>query len=119
MDITGKLIQILPLQEGNGKNGPWKKQDYVIETVEQYPKKVVFNLWTSGIDQFSHLLHVGAVVKVFINLESREYNGKWYTDVRAWKIESISNDGHDQSNSKTNQSDFNSTPPADDDDLPF
>jgi len=117
MDITGKIIQILPLQEGNGKNGPWKKQDYVLETIEQYPKKVVFNLWTNGIEQYGYLLGLHAVVKVFINLESREYNGKWYTDVRAWKVESVSSDTNTQS-PPTYTPDFN-TVPKEDDDLPF
>jgi hypothetical protein len=45
MDISGKVIQILPKQTGAGKNGPWEKQDYVIEIQGTYPKKVCFNLW--------------------------------------------------------------------------
>lgn len=85
MELVGKIIKILPLQEGQGANGPWKKQDFIIETEEQYPKKVCFNAWGDKITQFN--LQEGQSYKVSINIESREYNERWYTDVRAWKVE--------------------------------
>jgi len=85
MELVGKIIKILPLQSGEGNNGPWKKQDYIIETEEQYPKKVCFNVWGDKIDQFK--VQEGQAYKVSINIESREYMEKWYTDVRAWKLE--------------------------------
>ena len=85
MELVGKIIKILPLQEGQGANGPWKKQDYIIETEEQYPKKVCFNAWGDKITQFN--VQEGQSYKVSINIESREYNERWYTDVRAWKVE--------------------------------
>lgn len=81
MEITGKIIQVLDLQSGVGRNGTeWKKQDYVLETNDQYPKKICFNIWGDKIDQIA--LQVGEDVTVSISVESREYNGKWYTDVR-------------------------------------
>lgn len=85
MEIQGTVKQILPVQSGSSKNGQWKKQDFILETEAQYPKLVCINMWGDKIDEFS--LVVGEKVKVFINLESREYNGRWYTDVKAWKVE--------------------------------
>ncbi|MBL7812845.1 MAG: DUF3127 domain-containing protein [Bacteroidetes bacterium] len=84
MDITGKVIQILPKQTGQGKNGTWEKQDYVIETEGRYPKKLCFNLWGDKINSFN--LKDGDQIQVKFDLESREYNGRWYTEVRAWDI---------------------------------
>ena len=82
MEIRGKVIDLLDEKRGQGKNGEWKKRDFVLETTtDQYPKKVCISMWGDKIDQFA--LKVGEDVNVSINLESREFNGKWYTDVRA------------------------------------
>lgn len=87
MEITGKLIQKLPVQSGVSSSGnSWSKAEFVIETVEQYPKKVCSNLWgerARALDQFQ----LGDLITVSFDLESREYNGRWYTDVKAWKVE--------------------------------
>jgi hypothetical protein len=85
MEITGSIIQVLPLQTGEGRNGPWKKQDFVIETESQYPKKVCISVWGDKIEE--GLIQVGNKVKASIEIESREYNGRWYTDVRAWRLD--------------------------------
>lgn len=86
MEIEGKIIQVLPLQQGTSKAGnPWKKQEYVLETNEQYPRKVKFDFFGDRADQFP--LAIGDEVIVSYDLESREFNGRWYTDVRAWKAE--------------------------------
>jgi len=85
MDIKGKVIQLLPPQTGAGKKGQWKKQEFVIETQAQYPKKVCLSMWGDKIDQFN--LSVGDMVNVSVDLESREYNGRWYTEARAWKLD--------------------------------
>lgn len=85
LEITGTIIQMLPLQEGTSKSGnAWKKQDCVLETDAQYPRKICFNLFGDNIDKFP--VQVGQKVTVSIDLESREFNGRWYTDVRAWNI---------------------------------
>ncbi|MEO5682671.1 MAG: DUF3127 domain-containing protein [Chitinophagaceae bacterium] len=84
MDISGKLIQMLPAQEGQGKNGTWKKQEFVIETGDTYPKKVCIAAWGDKIDLKK--FKMGDAVDVSFDVESREYNGKWYTDVKAWKV---------------------------------
>lgn len=86
MELTGKIIQILPKQSGDSRNGgTWEKQEYIIETQTQYPKKVCFNLWGDKISQFN--IQEGEFISIGIDLESREYNGRWYTDVRAWKVD--------------------------------
>ena len=85
MEISGKIIAVLPLATGQGKNGTWRSQDYVLETTDQYPKKVCFNLFNDKIDQFP--LAIDDQVNVSFDVESREYNGRWYTTLRAWKIE--------------------------------
>ena len=85
MQITGKLIQLLPPQSGQGKNGTWKKQEVIIETEGQYPKKVCIAIWGDKADEKT--LQVGNSLKIDFDIESREYNGRWYTDVKAWKIE--------------------------------
>lgn len=89
MQITAKIIQLLPLQTGNGKNGEWKKQDIIVETDGQYPKKICLSVWGDKIKE--DILQVGAKLQFSLEIESREYNGKWYTDVKAWKVESVLN----------------------------
>ena len=85
MEISGKVIKALPLQSGTGKNGVWKKQDYILEIPsEKFPKKVCITLWGENIDKFN--IREGNSITAGIDIESREYNGKWYTDVKAWKV---------------------------------
>jgi hypothetical protein len=122
LEITGKVIQLLPEQTGTGKNGTWVRRDFVIETTDQYPKKVCFSGWGDKANIVNNL-QTGQMVKVSFNPESREYNGKWYTDLRAWKIEANNadqqafNDIPDIQNSNdTTFSDFNDNQK---DDLPF
>lgn len=88
MEIKGKIISVLPTSEGAGKNGTWRKQSFVIETQEQYAKKVCIMIWGNNIDKFN--IQEGELVNVGFDLESREFNGKWYTDVKAWKIDKLS-----------------------------
>lgn len=86
MEIKGRIIMVLPLASGVSRNGnEWRKQEYILETTDQYPRKICFNLWGDKIDQFA--LQQGEDVTVHIDLESREFNGRWYTDVRAWRID--------------------------------
>jgi hypothetical protein len=85
MDISGTIIQILPEVGGVGKTGNnWRKQEFVIETKDQYPKKICFTAWGEKIDQFQ--LAAGEDVTVSFDAESREYNGRWYTELKAWNL---------------------------------
>jgi hypothetical protein len=86
MEIIGKVAQLMPLVTGQGRNGEWRKQEFVIEIADgQFAKKVCFSLWGDRIDQAG--LAMNETIKVFFDLESREYNGRWYTEARAWKVE--------------------------------
>jgi len=91
MEVKGKVIQLLALQSGMGKKGPWKKQEFILETQSQYPKKVCLSVWGEKVDQYN--LAVGDLVSVAVDLESREYNGRWYTEARAWKVDKIGGEG--------------------------
>jgi hypothetical protein len=95
MQLTAKLSAILPEQTGAGKNGPWKKQDIIVETDGQYPKKVCISLWVEKFDR--NLLNFGNRLTISFDIESREFNGKWYTDVKAWKVESAIQTGSSHS----------------------
>lgn len=87
MEIQGTITQVLPLQSGVAKASgkEWKKQDYILETQGQYPKNVCFSLWGDSVDRCA--LQVGEVVTAQIDIESREFNSRWYTEVRAWRLD--------------------------------
>jgi hypothetical protein len=116
MDIKGKVIQLLSPQTGQGKKGVWKKQEFIIETQSQYPKKVCLSMWGDKIDQFR--LSVGEMVTVSFELESREYNNRWYTEARAWKVAKDGASGSQQQYSNDIGDEPISTGSASDD-LPF
>lgn len=84
MNIIGKITKLLPLQTGISKNGQWRKQDIIVETSGQYPKKVCVSIWGDKINDKQ--LSIGNDLDISFELESRDFNGKWYTDVKAWKI---------------------------------
>src|SRR4051812_18683503 len=87
LDITGKIIQKLNKTEGVSKAGKaWSKQEFVMETQETYPKKVMISTMNEKVNELERF-NVGDVITASLNLESREYNGRWYTDARAWKIQ--------------------------------
>ncbi len=86
MEIKGTVTWVGAMATGMGKNGEWAKQDFVLETLDKYPKKVFMTVWgRENIEKYDLL--VGMVVTASIELESREYNGKWYTNVKAWKLQ--------------------------------
>jgi len=87
LEIIGRIIQKLPLQSGQSAKGAWSKQEFIFETIENFPRKVCMSVW--GADKVAELssFSEGETVKVSFNLESRSYNERWYTDVRAWRIE--------------------------------
>ncbi len=84
MEIKGRVTQILPEQTGEGRNGQWRKQSFVIEMPGTYPKSVCFDVWGNNIDAFA--IKQDDEIIVSIDIESREYNGRWYTNVKAWKV---------------------------------
>lgn len=89
MEITGKIIVALPEVTGVAKSSgnPWKKREYVLETQETYPKKVHFDFFGERADQYP--LAVGDEITLSFDIESREYQGRWYTSIRGWKAEKV------------------------------
>lgn len=88
MEIVGKIIQVLPMQEGVSKasGNPWKMQSYVLETQEQYSRKVCFEIF--GEDRIkNNPCQVDDIVTVSFDIESREFNGRWYTSIRAYRVQ--------------------------------
>lgn len=88
MEITGKVVRLGGLTEGTSARGPWRKQDLIIETDEQYPKTVCLTCWTNQIDEIQKMVP-GQLIKAQIDISSREFNGKWYTDVRVWRFDPV------------------------------
>lgn len=86
MEVIGKIIVALPETSGVSKAGnTWKKREYVLETQESRPRQIFFDFFGDRADQFP--LQVGQVIKLSFDIESREYNGKWFTSIRGWKAE--------------------------------
>lgn len=86
MEVSGKIIQVLPPQGGTSKAGrEWKKQEYVLETHDSFPRKVKFDFFGDRVDQYP--MAIGDEVTISFDIESREFNGRWYTDIRGWKAE--------------------------------
>lgn len=129
MEITGKIIAVLPEQSGVSKAGnEWKKQEYVLETHDQYPKKVCFQIF--GADRIAQAaIQAGEELTVSFDIDSREWQGRWFTSINAWKVErpiaeapanalgSITPNDVMPSGAPTITPDFNASNPADD--LPF
>lgn len=109
-EIEGKLIKLMTIQSGDGKFGKWVKQDFVIETLGEYPKKVCFSAWGDKSDELKNLI-IGDKITVSFNPESREYNEKWYTDLKAWRIS--------KSTGESNKKDGNTPPPFSENDIPL
>ena len=87
MEITGKIIAVLPAQGGVSQRtgNPWKSQDYVIETHDQYPKRCCFRVFgEEKINQFN--IQLGEEMTVSFDIDSHEYQGRWFNDVRAWAV---------------------------------
>ena len=87
MEITGKLIQLLPEVQGESARGPWVRGGFVIETGEDYPRKVAFTAFGEERVAMVKNVPMGTMVQVTFTPESREFNEKWYTDLRCSRIQ--------------------------------
>lgn len=114
LQITGTIKQILEVQSGESKNGPWKKQDFILETPGKFPKLVCVTQWGDQIDQNN--ITEGETITASIDIQSREYNGRWYTDVKAWKIEKGEAAARADISPESKDIDFG---PYDEDEAPF
>lgn len=117
-ETEGKLIKILDQVSGEGRNGRWVKQEFVIETPGEYPKTICFSLWGEDKVKLITSLPEGSSVKVSFDVSSREFKGRWYTELRAWKVQSGSQNANNQNLPPINENDI---PPESEggDDLPF
>lgn len=117
MELTGKITNVLPEKSGTSARGPWRKQEYVIEIPGDYPKQVCFMVWGDKIDQFN--VTEGESLTVHFDLESREYNGRWYTDVKAWRVERPDAQDDMGGDLQDTPPPPDEAPPLSDDDIPF
>lgn len=85
MDLCAKMLKSLSTSSGTSINGPWSKQNIIVETTDEYPKKVCISIWNGRIDISK--LEIGKEYIFHCNIESKEYKEKWYTEVTVWKIE--------------------------------
>ena len=90
MEVEGRIIQIIRKNEGTSRSSgkPWKSIEYLLETRDQYPRKIAFDFFGDRADQYP--LNVGDEIRLSFDIESREYQGRWYTNIRGWKSEPIS-----------------------------
>ena len=97
MELTGKIIAVLPAQGGVSQRtgNPWKSQDYVIETQETYPKKCCFNVF--GDEKIQEMnIQLGEMLTVSLEINANEYQGKWFNQVRGWKVVRVPAQGQGQ-----------------------
>ena len=92
MEVAGKVIAVLEPRGGVSKNGnEWKVQEYVIETHDQYPRRMCFDVFGADkIQQFN--IQVGEELNVFFDIDAREWQGRWFNSIRAWKVERVNAD---------------------------
>ena len=89
MEIQGKVIAVLPERSGVSARGEWKSQTYVIETQEQYPKKMAFDVF--GADRLAQFnIHSGEVINVSFDIDAHEHQGRWFNSIRAWNVTKVS-----------------------------
>ena len=85
MEIQGKIIVVLPERSGVSQRGnQWRSISYVLETQEQYPKKLAFDVINDKIDQLN--IQLGETLTVQFDINAREYNGRWFNSVNAWNV---------------------------------
>ncbi len=88
MEFVGVVYRIMPQQSGTSARGQWQKQEVIFEQPDEFSRKVCVTFFGDRV-QDAATLQVGEKVNVSCNIESREYNGRWYTDVRAWRIQKV------------------------------
>jgi hypothetical protein len=88
MEVKGKVVKVLPQEKGQSKAGKeWFKSGFVIETFDQYPKTIALTVMSEKLMPVVKSLTIGQEVTAHINIESREYQDKYFTNVTAWKID--------------------------------
>ena len=111
MEIQGKVIAVLPERSGVSARGEWKSQTYVIETQEQYPKKMAFDVF--GADRIASFgIHSGEVINVSFDIDAHEYQGRYFNQIRVWNVTKVSQQATAQAPAGVAQPSAPYTPPA-------
>lgn len=88
MELQGKIIAVLPERSGVSARGEWKSQSFVIETHDQYPRKMVFDIF--GADRLAQFaIKAGEELIVSFDIDAHEYNGRWFNNIRAWNVQRV------------------------------
>ena len=99
METTGKIIAVLEERSGvaASSGNSWRCAQYVLETAEQHPKKILFEVF--GEDKIQSIaIKAGEVLTVSFSIDAHEYNGKWFNQIRAWKVDRQSENQADRTN---------------------
>ncbi len=88
MELTGKIIAVLPQRSGtsNRTGSEWRVGSYVLETMDQYPRKLAFDVF--GADRIAQFnLQAGEIVTVYFDIDAHEYQGRWFNSIRAFRVD--------------------------------
>jgi hypothetical protein len=119
LEITGKIIQIMDETSGTSKAGnAWTKQEFVIETFDKFPKKVAISVMGDKVAELKKF-KTGDQIKASLNIDSREYQGRWFTNINAWKIEGDGQASSAPQDTFYPDQDPGTTADSPSDDLPF
>jgi hypothetical protein len=118
MKITGTLVQKLEKINGKSANGEWQKQEFIISVGDKYPKQVCLSAWGERCDELENI-QIGDTVTSELEISSREYNGRWYTEVRVWKFQNINQAPKVQENTQPAVQSNDYPKEEEKDDLPF
>ena len=120
MQVKGKIQQVLKPESGVSKAGnEWKKQEFVIETIDQFSRKICFTLFNDKLSLIDGISN-GDEVEVSFNIESREFNGKWFHNINAWKIDKPEKSSYNEPSPPLSLDDIPPEPAEDGfNDLPF
>ena len=114
MNVVGLIVKVLPVISGRSAKGDWEKHTYIVATSGEHSKSIAVTVFGNKLP----LLKGGDEVDFSINLSSREYNGKWFTEASAWSVNVISESTHVPVEYEKMKDDF--TPSSEkSDDLPF
>lgn len=91
MEITGTISAVLPIQEGTSKAGkPWRKRFFVLDTNDSVPRKIAFSVFGDDrVNTFSAIAQQGTPVRLSFDIDCREWNGRWFTELQGWRIERL------------------------------
>ena len=106
MELTGKIIAVLPERSGTSSRtgSEWKAGSYVLETMDQFPRKMVFDVF--GADRIAQFaINVGDVLTVYFDIDAHEYQGRWFNSIRAYRV-----DRNTQTAQPTGGATFDTTP---------